>query len=100
MLEKLSASTFEPLTEQAFKLEHETLPDGAEARLVEVHQVSENRAEPSDRAPFSLLFACPDLDSPLQAVFRLKHDTTGALDVFLVPVGQDERGLLLEAVFT
>ncbi|MEM7054295.1 MAG: hypothetical protein AAF446_07065 [Pseudomonadota bacterium] len=99
MLEKLSASTFEPLTEQAFKLEHETWPDDVEARLIEVHPMSESAAESSGRASFSLLFACPNLDETLQAVFRLKHDITGELDVFLVPVGRDERGLLLEAVF-
>ena len=99
MQEQLSASTFEPLTEQIFKLEHEGLPDGVEARLVEVHSMSESRTEASGRVPFSLLFACPNLNGPFQAVFKLNHETTGELDVFLVSVGQDERGLLLEAVF-
>ncbi|MGB0514265.1 MAG: DUF6916 family protein [Wenzhouxiangellaceae bacterium] len=100
MLEKLNASTFEPLSGQAFRMRHEAIPDGAEAKLVEVRQGSEDPSSPSGRPAFSLLFACPNTDQPFQAMFKLDHETTGELDLFLVPVGQDERGLLMEAVFT
>lgn len=100
MLEKLTASTFEPLSGQAFKLQHEAIPDSAEAKLVEVRQASGDQAGPSGRPSFTLLFACPEVDQPFQAMFKLNHETTGDLDLFLVPVGQDDRGLLMEAVFT
>lgn len=100
MLEKLSADTFEPLCGQPFQLLHDALSGGAEAKLVEVHQATQDRSGPSGRPPFSLLFACPSLHQAMQSQFTLKHDATGELDVFLVAVGQDERGLLLEAVFT
>ena len=100
MLEKLNADTFEPLSGQAFKMQHEDMPDGAEAKLVEVRQVTEDECGPSGRPAFSLLFACPNVDQPFQAMFKLDHESTGELDLFLVPVGQDERGLLMEAVFT
>jgi hypothetical protein len=32
-------------------------------------------------------------------LFPLKHDAIGELDLFLVPVGQDETGTFYEAVF-
>lgn len=99
MLEKLNAGTFEPLSGQVFKMQHQELPNGVEARLVEVRRVTAAASGPAGRTAFSLLFTCPDLDPPFQAIFKLDHESTGELDLFLVPVGQDERGLLMEAVF-
>jgi len=98
MLEKLSADNFEDLTGQAFHFTHEHLPD-TEARLVQVQPLSDQPG-PAGRTPFSLLFACDQHAEPVQSVFHLEHEALGGLDVFLVPVGRDERGLLLEAVFT
>ena len=50
-------------------------------------------------APFSLLFrASPDCGL-WQGMATLRHTATGPLDLFLVPIGQDEAGLLFEAVF-
>lgn len=98
MLEKLTVNNFEDLTEQAFQFRHENLPD-FEATLIEVRQLSDQTGS-AGRTPFSLLFACPGDTEPVQSTFRLEHEKTGELDVFLVPVGQDERGLLYEAVFT
>lgn len=98
MLEKLSANDFEDLAGQAFQLRHENMPD-AEARLVQVKPLSDQPG-PAGRTPFSLLFACAEPAEPVQAMCHLEHEGLGRLDVFLVPVGRDERGLLLEAVFT
>lgn len=98
MLEKLSVDNFEDLTGQAFRLRHDHLPD-TEARLVQVQPLSDQPG-PAGRTPFSLLFACDDHAEPAQSMFSLEHESLGGVDVFLVPVGRDERGLLLEAVFT
>jgi len=98
MLEKFTAETFEALSGQTFQLRHEDLPDTG-AKLVQVRQLSDQNG-PSGRAPFSLLFVCDGKTEPVQGMFRLEHEKIGGLEVFLVPVGQDERGLLLEAVFT
>lgn len=98
MLEKLTAENFENLTEQAFQFRHENLPD-FEARLIEVRQLSD-KTGPAGRTPFSLLFACAGDPEPMQSTFRLQHEKTGELEVFLVPVGKEEQGLLYEAVFT
>lgn len=98
MIEKLTASDFKELTEQAFKLRHGECPD-AEAKLIEVEKLS-GQSGPSGRTPFSLLFACDESTEAVQSVFDLEHEKLGSLEVFLVPVGKDERGLLLEAVFS
>jgi len=97
MPEELTAGVFRSLIEQAFRLRHDELPE-SEATLLEVEELS-TRPGPSGRIPFSLLFAGDAGAEPVQATFELEHDRIGPLRVFLVPVGRDERGLLLEAVF-
>ena len=97
MPEELTANVFKDLTQQPFRLRHDELPD-IDATLIEVKELAAPTA-PSGRAPFSLLFVGAADDEPVQALFELQHDQLGQLQVFLVPVGRDERGLLLEAVF-
>lgn len=48
---------------------------------------------------FSVLFTGPD-EAPLpQQMHALGHDRLGGAEVFLVPIGRDERGYHYEAVF-
>ncbi|MEQ1920903.1 MAG: hypothetical protein ABL952_00210 [Pyrinomonadaceae bacterium] len=48
---------------------------------------------------FTLLFRAP-LDAPQQqGIYRIEHEAIGAMDLFLVPVKQDDSGLYYEAVF-
>lgn len=98
MLEKLSATNFEALIEQDFKLRNEQFSD-SKAKLIQVEKLSD-QSGPAGRTPFSLLFACSESAEAAQGIFELEHEKLGSLEVFLVPVGRDERGLLLEAVFT
>jgi hypothetical protein len=56
-------------------------------------------AGPLEREPFSLIFCLP-LKSPVaQRVYALEHPAMGWLEIFLVPVALDGRGLRLQAVF-
>ena len=48
---------------------------------------------------FSLLFRGPGAPLLPQNIYRLKHPVLGELDLFLVPVGQDEKGTSYQAVF-
>lgn len=48
---------------------------------------------------FSLLFRAPLDAPPFQGLFQVKHQSLGSMDLFLVPVKQDEDGLYFEAVF-
>jgi len=51
------------------------------------------------REPFSLIFCLP-VKSPLpQGIYALEHPALGWLEIFLVPVALDARGLSLQAVF-
>ncbi|MBN9518956.1 hypothetical protein J0H58_10625 [bacterium] len=100
MLDRLTAAEFEPLLGVSFAAE---LPHGVAALdLIEVTRLREPPACPGGpvrRHPFSLVFrACAAGYLP-QGTFVLTHDRLGRLDVFLVPVGRDADGWLLEAVF-
>jgi hypothetical protein len=55
-----------------------------------------NRGE---RESFSLLFHAPKQWRYPQCIYHLSHPQLGELDVFLVPLGPDERGMRLEAIF-
>jgi len=58
------------------------------------------RAGDDTGRPFSLIFRGP-LDPQLtQGMHDLDHPRLALCGIFLVPVGQDEDGLLYEAVFT
>jgi hypothetical protein len=52
------------------------------------------------RAPFSIVFRGPATPILPQRIYRLEHPAIGSFDLFLVPIGPDERGLRYEAIFT
>ena len=54
-----------------------------------------------ERAPFSVMFLTRDnLHTYPQNTYTLLHPTHGEMQVFLVPVGQDNQGTRYEAVFS
>jgi len=54
-----------------------------------------------ERTPFSLLFRTPEPGTyPAQGTWEVGHPTLGNLFIFLVPLGPDERGMRIEAIFT
>lgn len=52
------------------------------------------------RVPFSLVFRAgsPGFYLP-QRIYRVEHEKFGAVDMFLVPIGPDEKGMRFEAIF-
>jgi hypothetical protein len=48
---------------------------------------------------FSLFFHGPADRFMPQGIYKLNHPTLGELDLFLVPVGQDNQGFQYEAAF-
>ena len=48
---------------------------------------------------FSLTFRAPVEAPARQGSYRLEHESLEAMDVFLVPVKQDDSGLFFEAIF-
>ncbi len=52
------------------------------------------------RQPFSIVFRGPgDILLP-QRTYWVEHEQIGSFDLFLVPIGPDEKGLCYEAIFT
>ena len=51
------------------------------------------------REPFSLLFKSASPVILPQRIYRLKNPALGAVDIFLVPVAQDQGAIVYEAVF-
>ena len=97
MLQELTASHFQALVGARFTL---TPPEGtpfeaelSDVVLLEVHDGPRPQ-------PFSAVFVDPRKTVVLpQQIFRVEHETLGALDLFLVPVGPDPKGMRYEAVF-
>ena len=80
-------------------LETEGAPDVA-LELAEVADFPALTHSRGDVERFSLFFYGPgDLFLP-QATYRLAHERMGELDIFLVPVAQEQRGFRYEAVFS
>lgn len=52
------------------------------------------------RAPFRLIFHGPAQPVQPQATVPLDHPELGRLEIFLVPIGPDARGMRYEAIFT
>ena len=70
-----------------------------ELELVEVKGYASKPEEQSGLERFSVFFHGPG-DSVLpQRAYSLEHDRMGVLDIFLVPIGRDEKATRYEAVF-
>jgi hypothetical protein len=90
MLEQLTVESFEPHIGTSFWAE---FPSGGkvELRLVRAARVMESEAARLDRQPFSLFFIGPRSYLIAQQTCHLTHPALGALDIFIVPVGQDAQ---------
>jgi hypothetical protein len=53
-----------------------------------------------EREPFSLVFLGPRDPLLPQQIYALSHPDLGTLELFLVPIAQDENGTRYEAIFT
>lgn len=74
-------------------------PEPVELELVEVKAHPSGPHEQQGMERFSAFFRGPAHIRLNQHIFRLAHERMGEFDIFLVPVSQDERGFLYEAVF-
>jgi hypothetical protein len=99
MLETLTIETFQPRIGELFYIvvdEETRLP----TKLTEVHPWGEGAAAGRDRVPFSLVFhTVPQAVVP-QAIYRVESESMEPMEIFLAPLGPDERGMRYEAVFT
>lgn len=82
----LTAEGIEPLELEL--LSADTFPPG-----------SPTTDESGKRTPFSLSFLGPREPILGQHVYRLEHESVGAIEVFVVPNASDERGTRYGVVF-
>ena len=98
MLESLDMTSFAGRVGEQFRI---AIDDAnvLTTRLIEVTPAG-TPALAHRRTPFSLVFRSPPGTPLPQRIYRLHHDELGALDLFLVPIGPDDDGMLYEAVFS
>ncbi|HRC84218.1 MAG TPA: hypothetical protein PK413_01260 [Thermoanaerobaculia bacterium] len=98
MLETLTREQFAPHLAQTFRLELQghTL----ELQLAEVNALADHSGGRASRQPFSLVFVGSRNQVLPQRIYPLDHPDLGRLEIFLVPIGPDARGMRYEAVFT
>lgn len=101
MLDEIAREDFVRCLNQIFRL-HADSGEAVEAELIEVKPLGSDDGHSrgtGKREPFALILRAPR-DAPLgQQIFRVENDSLGALQIFLVPIGPDEHGMRLEAIF-
>lgn len=95
-LEQLTHATFADHTGEPFAIAAE--PDALELTLEQANL----GMEPPDagRRPFSLVFRGPPQPVLPQRIYRLVHESLGALEIFIVPIASDGSATRYEAVFS
>lgn len=70
-----------------------------EVELIEAKGLSRVGASPGRRESFSLLFLGPPHPLLPQRMYAFEHDVLGRLEIFIVPIARDDRGVSYEAIF-
>jgi hypothetical protein len=102
MLDTVTIDTFQPHLGEIFRLvvEEEGEPVRIPLKLTEVSPWGPGASKGRPRVPFSLVFHTVAEAVVPQAIYRLESDAMEDMELFLVPLGPDERGMRYEAVFT
>ena len=98
MLEQLTLESFRPYLNQTFQIQVDSAPP-LDLVLAECETINTSAAG-SDRTPFRILFIGSATPVLPQRIYRLVHEQMGAADIFIVPLGPDDRGMRYEAIFT
>lgn len=98
MLESFTVHTFSGRVGDLLRIhpgDHEPL----DAELITATDLSERPGEEPHGRPFSIVFRGPKEILLPQRIYRMEHKEIGAFDLFLVPIGPDDKGHRYEAVF-
>ena len=93
MLEDFTVETFSGHLGNSFRI----YPD--DSSLLDLELISATELGENSGRPFSIVFRGPKDTLLPQRIYRMEHGEIGAFDIFLVPIGPDEEGLLYEAIF-
>ena len=97
MLHSLTSSHFQPYLNETFCLEIGA--DTVEVELTAVTELGPIPQDPTARRAFSLIFRGSREFFLPQRIYHMTHAQMGALDIFLVPVGPDAKGMQYQALF-
>lgn len=96
MLQDLTASSFSENLGSKFRIQL----GGGQSLEAELFEVLLHEAHGGPRKqPFSLHFRGPRGAALPQAIYRLEHERLGPMEIFLITIGPDEKGMCYEAVF-
>lgn len=96
MLQDLTPSSFSENLGSTFRIQL----GGDQSLNAELSEVLLHEAHGGPRKqPFSIHFRGPKGAALPQAIYRVEHERMGAMEIFLVTIGPDERGMRYEAVF-
>jgi hypothetical protein len=94
MLEHLTRNDFAACVGSSFRL----CPDHADGFDLLVEQVSALKAIEGQES-FSIYFRGPGDRLVQQATYPMAHERLGRLEIFIVPISQDNNGIRYEALF-
>ena len=99
MLENFTIETFSEHLGSTFNI-HPDDTEQVDVELISATGLGGSTGEEISRQPFSIVFRGPgDVLLP-QRIHKMQHDKIGSFELFLVPIGPDEKGLRYEAIFT
>lgn len=101
MAEDLTKSRFETIADKRFRVGSEG-GHSIEVELIEVSPLATDAsvATEGQRAAFSLLFRGPAATPLAQGTYLFEHSEVGKIELFIVPVGEDDAGRSYEAIFS
>lgn len=101
MLDKLTKEFFQEHLNTPFRIRFGALDEGQTLELVlaDIDVYGPNPTSAPRPEPFSLIFIGPRDRVLPQRIYPLEHDQLGMLEIFIVPIGPDQRGMRYEAVF-
>jgi hypothetical protein len=97
MLEELKIGDFSGRVGEKFRVGEAGA--AVELTLIEATDLSRADAPGPRRSPFSLVFRGPLAPVMPQRTYPIEHAALGRLEIFLVPIGPDGKGMRYEAVF-
>jgi hypothetical protein len=98
MLETLTLDVFSPLVGETFQV-HVQPEQTVAFELVEARSLSPGNASPRPHPPFVLTFKGPARLLLPQQIYRVEHQAIGAHEIFIVPLGPGNGGMLYEVIF-
>ena len=99
MLDQLTCHSFSALINSTFRITNGAA-EILEARLLKATPLAgHSKGAANGREAFLLWFHVPGAEGWRQKIYALDHGALGRLDVFLVPIKQENGGLVFEAVF-